>query len=220
MPHALPFGAGALLDAIEGVAYIVAADGTILGFSRGPFLPTGEARHPWEPRSVLGRSLFGMMNGAEVSDAYRTLHEAVWGGGLPSFGFEYRCDEPAVERHMRMSLSRVTEAGRPIAVLYQSVVLHEIRRAPIALFGDNVLAGLRSQAGRASLVVCSYCHAVAWPTAPTAAAEADREWIDAPEYYRRGGATDVQVSHGICPACYARVVQPALDALRDRRNAS
>ena len=214
MSQALPFGAGALLDAIEGVAYIVAADGTILGFSRGPFLSVGDTRTPWKPHGAVGRNLFGMLHGPEIAQAYRTLHDAVWSGGLSSFGFEYRCDEPSVERHMRMSLSRVIEAGRPIAVLYQSLMLHEVRRAPIPLFGDNLLAVLHPHPDRPSIVICSYCHDVAWPGDGN-----EREWVSAPEYYRRGGHTEVQVSHGICPACYARVVEPALIALRQGRQA-
>lgn len=211
MGQTLPFSAGALLEAIEGIAYIVAGDGTILGFSRGPFMPFDRGLTPWQPPSAIGRNLFDMMHGEEVASAYRVLHEAVWSGGLTTYGFEYRCDAPEVERHMRMSLSRVQEDGRPLAVLYQSVILHETRRAPIPLFGENVLSALRADPTRPSVILCSYCHAVAWPAG--AAAEG-REWVEPHEYYRRGGATEVQVSHGICPPCYARIVEPALEALR------
>jgi hypothetical protein len=30
------------------------------------------------------------------------------------------------------------------------------------------------------------------------------EWIEPQEYYRRGGAEVVRLSHGFCPECYRR----------------
>jgi len=43
---------------------------------------------------------------------------------------------------------------------------------------------------------------VAWPPG---ANEDICSWIEAEDYYRRGGPEDVMVSHGICPACFDRL---------------
>jgi hypothetical protein len=53
--------------------------------------------------------------------------------------------------------------------------------------------------------MCSYCQRVAWPPGR---ARRRREWIEAEEYYRRGGASEIRISHGICPPCYKDVVGP------------
>ena len=31
----------------------------------------------------------------------------------------------------------------------------------------------------------------------------EEEWVTAEEYYQRGGKSDVQISHGMCPDCHA-----------------
>ena len=53
-------------------------------------------------------------------------------------------------------------------------------------------------AATAPLVICSFCRNVAWPIG---APEDEASWIAIPAYYRRGGSSDVVVSHGICPGC-------------------
>ena len=202
----LPFSAVDLLQAIDGVAYAVDGEGTVLGFSRGPFLPAGEggADSPWNSEVVVGTSLFAQLRGAEVIESYRTLHRAVWTHGHLAVGFEYRCDSPETERHMRMSLSLIRAGAAPAAVLYQSITISEMARVPLPLFAADLLTG-RAPAGVDDVVVklCSYCQRVAWPDYD---AVTDPEWIEAAEYYWRGGVTDVVISHAVCENCYQRVI--------------
>jgi hypothetical protein len=208
--QSLPFAAAALLAAIEGTAYAVDEAGTILGFSRGPFLPEsgGDPAEPWDCTKVVGQCLFDLVQGAEVRDSYRTLHRAVWSGRRLSVGFEYRCDAPAIERRMRMSLSLIADGGEPRAVLYQSIVLSETPRVALPLFDKDLIASLgRSTTARPLVTLCSYCQRVAWPMD---ARTAERAWIEPAAFYHRGGPPDAVVSHGLCEDCFERVVGSAL----------
>ena len=208
MPNPLPFSAKALLKSIEGVAYAADEAGIILGFSRGPFLPEsdGPATVPWNSSQAVGKCLFDLLQGHEVRNSYRRLHNAVWSGHRYSVGFEFRCDAPAIERRMRMSLSLITSGSRPAAVLYQSVLISETPRLPLPLFAADILTMRRhSHAGARVVTLCSYCQRVAWPMG---AGIKERTWIEAAEFYRRGGESDVAVSHGVCEGCYERVVGP------------
>jgi hypothetical protein len=229
---ALNLSAACLIEAMDGVVYLVDGDGVIQAFSAEPAARGAEnSTGAVDGKLYVGRCLFSFVADAEVRDSYRTLHAAVWTRSLRCAGFEYRCDEAAMERRMRMSISLIEVDGAAAAVLYQSVLLSETPRVPLPLFAADMLrtglprggqwGGQRGgQRGgqwgaRCSLRLCSYCQDVAWPVEP-AEAWRDREWISAIEFYRRGGPPDAVVSHGICPACYDRVVQPAVQAMAAR----
>jgi hypothetical protein len=210
MSTPLPFSAGALLESIEGISYAADEAGIILGFSRGPFLPTdddGEAT-PWDSGQAIGTCLFDLVQGDDVRASYRALHRAVWLGRPHSVGFEYRCDAPAIERRMRMALSRITVELKPCAVLYQSIVISETPRVPIPLFSAAMLTSrIGLAAGRHIVTLCSYCQRVAWPDGRGGP---NRIWIEPVEYYQRSRDPAVVISHGICEACFERVIATAL----------
>lgn len=217
MPHWLPFSAANLLDAIDGHAYVVDGNGRILGFSRGPFIPEngGATPTPWDSGLAVGTDIFSLVQDEATRQAYRTLHDSVWYGARPSIGFEYRCDGPEVERRMRMSLSLIRVDATPLAVLYQSIIVSEAPRVPVPLFAAELLASRATGYTDDQLVtLCSYCLDAAWPTG---AGVVNPEWIKATDYYQRGGRSDVVVSHGICEACYQRIVEPSIQALRARK---
>jgi hypothetical protein len=202
----LPFSVEALLQAIPGIAYVVDRGGVILGFSRGPRLLDVKipgAAGPDYSQSV-GASLFSIVQGEPVCRSYRMLHEAAWSGRADAFGFAYRCDAPDVERHMFMSISRIGEGAKTLAVLYQSIVISEMQRPPLPLFAFEMRGSHVAEADR-MVTLCSYCQMVAWPAG---SACSRREWVDAVEFYRRGGRSDAVVSHGVCEACFARIVEP------------
>lgn len=208
----LPFTREDLLQAISGVAYVVDRDGIILGFSRGPFLPErGGLSSPQHYDHAIGTSLFSIVQGDEVRNGYRVLHQAVCSGGGEALGFTYRCDAPDIERRMYMSLSRIAHASATTAVLYQSIVISETPRPSMPLFAFEARGTGRSVAADRIVSLCSYCQRVA---APVAEAAAEEEWIEAVEFYRRGGRSDVFVSHGICDACFVRIVEPALITMK------
>jgi hypothetical protein len=141
-----------------------------------------------------------------VRDAYRRLHDAVSSGRRTLTVFEYRCDSPIAERHMRMSISAVTDREGVAAVLYQSQMLAAVPRPPLRLFAQELRAPRADpDTARPDVLLCAFCHRVAWPLD---ADRARRRWIDATEYYRRGGPSDVVVTDSICHACARHVVTP------------
>ena len=214
-PDRLPFPAEELLASIESIAYLADEAGIILAISRGPFLLQNEdPLTPWDRHAAIGANLFDIVQGADVRGAYRTLHRAVWEGQLPTYGFEYRCDAPAIERRMRMSLSLVRSAGQSFAVLYHSIVISETPRVPLPLFAFGARPDRARPRHGPVVTLCSYCQRVAWP--PASAPE-ERAWIEAAEFYRRGGREDAIVSHGLCDDCFQRVVEPATRDVEPRK---
>jgi hypothetical protein len=192
---------------MEGVAYLTDLDGVILSVgTRGwTEFASDNAVPELTPDSVIGTSLFAAMSGNAVRDMYQRLHAAVGSGRRVASVFEYRCDSPIAERRMRMSISAVTDETGTAAVLYQSQLLTETIRPPLRLFARELRAAKDKSASSLPMVaLCSFCHRVEWPvgTAPGA-----RRWIDPTDYYRRGGSSDVSVTHGICPACAARLTE-------------
>lgn len=190
---------------MEGVAYLTARDGTILavgarGWTEFAF---DNGAPELKADSVIGTSLFATISGDPVRDTYQRLHTAVSSGRHVASVFEYRCDSPIAERRMRMSITAVTDQTGVAAVLYQSQMLSEAMRPPLRLFARKSRAARDIDAASLPMVaMCSFCHRVEWPVGPQ---PGPRRWIDPTDYYRRGGASDVSVTHGICPACATRL---------------
>jgi hypothetical protein len=204
---AIPDGLNAqqMLDAMDGVAYLVAPDGEILAVGEPDWSVFSRANAaPWlTGAAVVGTSLFAAIAGEQLRDAYRRMHVSVGSGHHPEVGFEYRCDSPTMQRFMRMSI-RPVPAGN--LVLYQSQIVVETPRPPLNLFAQAWrAAGRDGLLAELIVVLCSVCHRVVWPIG---AAEPQRQWITVEDYYRRGGPSDIAVSHGICPDCYQTVVAP------------
>jgi hypothetical protein len=192
-----------LLDAIDGIAYLVDATGVIQGigasswdrFARdndAPGLTAG---------SVLGTSMLAGIDGADVRATCLRLHESVC-QRQRRVTYEYRCDGRSTERRMRMSISPVASRQGGVLALYQSQLVSEAARLPLGLLPAEHRA---TCAGGLQLAICSYCHAVAWPIG---AAEPQQSRIGIEEFYRRGGNSQISVSHGICPQCVERIIEP------------
>jgi hypothetical protein len=196
--------AESLLGALDGVSYLADRDGTLLSISDRSLMPidTDDGVFPFDSNAYIGQSLFDCVEAGPVRDSYIRMHDAIWSRRVPSIGFTYRCDAPAIERHMRMSISPVLHGRDVRAILYQSVVLSATPRVPIPLFGiERLLSHHPEGTENPVIVLCSYCHDVGWP-----AGDAPGEWIEPREYYLRGGRDDLLVSHGVCPDCHTRVV--------------
>ena len=196
-----------LLDAMDGIAYIVDADGTILDVGQKSW--TEFARQngsaDWNGRSMIGRSLFAMIDGPEVREIQRSLHERVYRGEGNHVTYEFRCDAPDAERHMRMSMCAIMDDDAVAGVLYQSQILSEVSRIPLPLFSsESRIARFNDYRDDQIAALCSYCNDVGWPVG--AVRNEDRICISAYEYYRRGGPADVVVSHGVCPPCFERLI--------------
>lgn len=194
----------AFLNAIDGIAYLVDADGVIVGVG-DPAWDEALRRYEVEPegrRPIVGASLFDAMNGPEVRAIYQGLHRSVLAGERPYIAFEMRCDAPDVRRFLRMSITALHEPDAPPMALYQSQVLSAVPRPWVSLFDpQKIIDHIHLDTALSIVKLCSFCHRVAWPI------EAPREWLPSEDYYRRGGPVDVRTSHGVCPACADRIAR-------------
>jgi hypothetical protein len=201
----LRVGSQALLDAIDGVAYVVDEPGIIraIGARAWEHFATANGSPELTADRVIGTSLFAGMIGISVRDVCQRLHTLVCLKRREMITYEYRCDAPDTERRMRMSIRPVVGRRGVIMALYQSQLLDETPRLPSGLLSIDPRA-IEAGAGLAAnqLVICSFCRDIAWPIGVP---EADASWIGIAEYYRRGGSGDVAVSHGICSACVERM---------------
>jgi hypothetical protein len=182
----LGFSAETLLDAIDGIAYLVDPAGVILAVSDKLSHPRAHAAGAAESgEDALAMALSVGALDDQVRDAYRRLHDAVCAGQRARISFIHRCDSPEIERTARMSISPVRGGRRLLAVLYQSQVLSERRREPIALFERaNFEHGPGASFARPLVRLCAYCHAVAWP--PGMPADAER-WMTPEDYQAMAG---------------------------------
>ena len=201
----LRVGPQALLDAIDGVAYVVDRRGIIraIGTQSWERFATENGSPELTADRVIGTSLFAGMTGTAVRDVCQRLHALVCLRRREMITYEYRCDAPDTERRMRMSIRPVAGRRGAIMALYQSQLLDETPRLPSGLPSmDPRRVAAHAGLGADPLVICSFCRDIAWPIGVP---EADASWIGIADYYRRGGSSDVAVSHGICPGCVERM---------------
>jgi len=207
--HAMPLTTTALMNALEGVTYITDPDGIITacgepGWKRALAASGSKAR--LDPQQVIGRSLFDCITGEAVRDSYRVHMERAADPRRHARVFLYRCDTPDLIRVMRMAITAVRDPdGTLTGFLFQTVVVQITERVPVALF--TFPAATEDTASWPFLGMCSYCQNVRFPARSK---EGEGEWLDAIDYYRRGGDNAVVISHGVCPTCFATVVQDNL----------
>ncbi|MGE0667503.1 MAG: hypothetical protein AB7O49_13175 [Sphingomonadales bacterium] len=194
----------ALLNALDGVAYVVAPDGVILqvGEPRWSDNARGHSAPGLIGDLAVGRNLFDMSIGPDVKAVQERMHRQVIDGGAPVVSFEYRCDRPEKLRRMRLSITPLIDGPNTIAALYHSIMLEEVLRPPLDLFKSFSTDG-NCRHDVPIVTLCSYCHDVSWPTRTESA---ETIWIAPEDYYRRGGGSEVLVSHGMCPDCYTRLM--------------
>lgn len=192
-----------LLGALDGIAYVVAADGTVLGYhdeAWNGFAVANGAPELTVKENVIGRSLYDFIEGDIARESHRMAAEWVLSGARAAVRYYYRCDSPDVRRDMRLAISRIAGPRGAGALLYHSIVLREELRPPVGLFEPGLL---RVNDTRLPIVtICTYCKAVALPPGSQ-----DGEWVTAEEYYRRGCTEEVRLSHGVCPECDREIRQ-------------
>jgi len=220
VPLDLPPAFQDFLDSLEGIAYAVDRTGTILAVSReswSDFARENEGDAIAVPNAVIGQNLLASIAGEEVRQSYRdymeTLSEA---GGSERGAFGYRCDAPERMRQMRMAISPLVFDGVMHGFLFHSVVWEEAVRPAIALYDfSGLLERMERESGQPHLSMCSYCQRVRHPAGTEAG-----EWVEATEYYRRGGDEQVVISHGICPDCRDRMRARTAGRRREGREKS
>ncbi len=127
---------------------------------------------------VVGERLWTFIDGVQTRAVYRLLLTRVRGGRLVQFGFD--CPSPTRQRRLLMVMTATAHGG----VRFETALLSEGLR-------DKV----RPPAGLLVLHVCSWCKRV----------RVSESWCE-PEYAVEylevfGSARDIELSHGICPAC-------------------
>ena len=192
-------GFTALLDAIEGVAYVVEPSGQILacGSRNWDAFAQANGSASFVSSAVVGHDLFDYVKGKDVRCTYDYCLKALSSGRHRSFEIPFRCDAPELRREMRLSIRPIVVDDTMIAVLFQSLLTSETIRPPIDLFDTNAVIANITNDRRPIVSMCSFCHAVR----SLAEQEEKRPWMSAESYYRYGGSSDVRISHGVCPAC-------------------
>jgi hypothetical protein len=203
------FPAQAILDALDGIAYIVDPQGRIAAFGQkrwDRFAEENGARELIGAEHVIGRPLFDFVTGAEVQESYRLYMAGLQRDPTESVTFSFRCDGPSVMRELHMAITALHDGASLQGFLFHSVPLFENYRPALNIYDFKAIRqALRTDAKRPILAVCSYCLRLRHPPGST---EHDGAWIAAEEYYRQGGTSDVRLSHGICPECYDTRVLP------------
>lgn len=194
------------VNALDGVAYLAGSDGAIIAVGRerwGSLTGQVGAAHI-APDAIVGRSLFDMIDGDDVRNAFEAMHRRVATLARVILTYEYRCDAPGMKMLMKMSISALTSKGRLQGVLYQSTLLSAADRVPLEYLNNSErLREERRLADLPFVKICQFCAKVtlrAW----------DGEWVEPTAYYQRGGQNEVRLSHGICPTCEQTRLGPLL----------
>lgn len=192
----------ALIDCLDGVSYIVSPTGRIVSYGRqnwDRFAENNEAPDICEPDKIVGLDLLNVVQGDKVRDLYERLLNELLAGKQNGFVFGYRCDAPDLARQMRMAMTAIKVRTEVTGVLFQSIVLRSEVRPPLDIFRFRDMAEIfRRNAELPIVTLCSYCQTLEAPDN----SDDPGEWCSAEDYYRRGGKSEVQISHGICPTCY------------------
>jgi hypothetical protein len=193
-----------LLDAMEGIVYVVDPDGYVLACGRTAwdrFLVDNGGPSWLRADRVLGRNLFACIAGAEVVSRYRAWLHAMAQDYRGPLTFLFRCDSPNEMRQMRMSISRIDREHRIFGFLFQSIHVAIEYRPPLNIY-DSALhqQELANDKSLPIVGICSFCQRLQCPGHDGTGAE-EGDWVSAEEYYRRGGSSRVRLSHGICPRC-------------------
>ena len=122
-----------------------------------------------------------------------------------SADFEYMTSVRFHPRAVDAGVQVIRSGGKIDGFMFQSCLLNEAPRPSLPIFDFKAMELRRHQGEVLPLIsMCSYCQRVRDPGTERADVE---DWIVGEEYYRRGGSSEVQISHGICPDCYATQVK-------------
>jgi hypothetical protein len=189
-----------LLDSNPDIVYFTNPEGIIEYYNHkqwNRFALENSAPELAIPHNVLGKSLFDFITGEETKESYRLYVKALISRQVENVVFYYSCDSPESQRAMRMTVTPVFADGKPVGILYHSVLLKEETRAPMNhLLKENYGKDLPL------LGICSYCKNVRVPPDSKTGI-----WVSPEEYYKRGGTSNVKLSHGICPECFEKAMK-------------
>lgn len=191
-----------LIDSMDGIVYLTAADGTILSIGKrnwNQFALENGGAALCDGNGVIGRSMFDFISGDDVREAYRGYFAALRSGSVRRARLMSRCDSPAVRRELWIVITPVQQDSTIDGFLIQSLTVAKSVRPPVDLFDfQAILERSRRDKALPILAMCSYCQDVRYPSGSS---ERHGTWLPAEDYYHLGGNANVRISHGICPAC-------------------
>jgi hypothetical protein len=184
-----------ILEAMDGIALVLDHKLAVVAVGHSNWQRFWRDNGGVGEPDLIGECITDFFSEGEVRDLYRALFHDVLLGGRPWLHIDFRCDAPTKRRAMRLAVTRIASEPAGTRLLYQSVLLSEDVRPALPLFA----ASTATHDAEAAVRICTICHKVKWPTAtPTSP-----EWIEPQEYYLRGGAEVILLSHGFCPPCHA-----------------
>lgn len=185
-----------LLEAMDGVVLVLNPDLVVSQIGWRNWNSFWNKNGGGPPLDVVGRDIATFFSDGEVRVTYHKIFSEVATRKRGHFHLDYRCDSPSLKRSMRLSLTPIDRGSELQGLLYQSTLLSAEQRLPIPLFEN--LRGVDA----AIVTICSVCAKVRWPSDENRSHE---EWIEPPEFYRRGGDERVLLSHGFCEACFQKL---------------
>lgn len=192
-----------IIECLPGITYIVDLEGRVIFYgSRAweKFAEENNAHDLTKTENVIGKSLFDFIDGEEMKQTYQLYHRLLLSKKLDKINFFCSCDSPETVRDIFLSVCPLVIKSKMVGFVYYSLTIREELRPPIGLL-------VQTKADDLPLIkMCSFCKRIAHKDL-----DGSLIWITAETYYNLGGQERVSLSHGICPDCYARNVQPFRD---------
>jgi len=137
--------------------------------------------------SIIGLSIWDFIDGEETNLLYKTIFAKIR-KHCSSIIVPYRCDSPTVRRTLELHISAQIDGS----IEFYSYLLHEECRDKIDVFDPSF------DRSNEHIRVCSICKKVAL---------SDHDWVEVETAISDLGlfttAKLPQITHGLCPACYA-----------------
>ncbi len=199
-----------LVDSMDGIVYVLDQKAhvvTVGATNWNAFATANGGAYLRDGGGVIGRSIYDFISGDLVRKAYEQCFDGLLSRRFRHAHIETRCDSPGMMRLLRLSVMPILREGRVEYLLIQSIPIVERIRPYMDLFDFAALRVKKSiYHDLPILTMCSYCQCVRYPPGSQ---DGEGEWTTAEEYYRRGGETDICISHGLCEPCFDK----ALDSL-------
>lgn len=178
------------LRPIHRVTYAIDANDRIVdvGHDWDMFAQENDGYDHLKPETVVGESLWRYVRGATLVELYKAIFEQVRRTGK-AIDFHYRCDSPAFQRRMRMSVEPL-EKG---LIGFRSETLSVTpRELPLSTHAYD--------AGFGILKRCSICNLFQL---------SDGDWTDAVTAVQHDAVLDrhgrIQIVWTVCPNCRAEL---------------
>lgn len=198
-------GQNLCLDVMDGLAFRIDRAGIIqdVGANHWDAFAAANGAPELQASTVISRSLFSYIEGEQVRTYLRQVLDRIaedpnWCWVLP-----FRCDAPDRERGICQSLRPIFSGQDCTGFLFQSIEQYSRQRPPIHLYNFKTIHQLNSEDPTTPIVqMCSWCQRVKYEPI------SDDTWINAEDYYAKGGRTNVRLSHGICSRCRKTTADP------------